>query len=371
MSQAQRNLWRWLIALSIAAISIAAMFASLHSTPAVAGPPATGASYLFRFDANAQTFVTIPLPTGSTPIGVAVTGTQPTHVWLTEMGRNQIGHVIYTDTNDYQLIEYPVTSTSSSAPFRLTIDGSEVWFTERGANRIGRLDAATGQIDEFYGHGLSPNSGLSDIKVAPNGWVWIGGQWSKRLVRLIVTSTLVYAFTEYTDTARPTFLVAPYSLAIENDDSIWFTVPDAAYYKIGQFDVFQRFFQWPQGFKPGSAAQEVVVTPGEVWVSDSGRNQLIQIELGTLPIINERGPITQPLGLAAEAPHRLWVAQQTAQGAIGRLIYTAETTPSTSVGSFPLPTAGLYLTGIAVADDQAVWLAAYQATRLYLPIITK
>jgi streptogramin lyase len=206
-----------------------------------------------------------------------------------------------------------------------------------------------------------------------NGWVWIGGQWSKRLVRLIVTSTLDYAFTEITDTQRNplTFTVAPYALAIGNDDSIWFTVPDAAYYKIGQFDPFQRLFQWPYGFPPGSAAQEVVVTPGEVWMSDPGRNRLIQIELGTLPIINERGPITQPIGLAAEAPHRLWAAQQTAQGAIGRLIYTAETTPSTSVDSFPLPTAGLYLTGIAVADDQAVWLAAYQAARLYLPIIMK
>lgn len=313
----------WLLALSIAAISIAAIFASLHSTPAVAGPIATGASYLFRFDANAQTFVTIPLPTGSTPIGVAVTGTQPTHVWLTEMGRNQIGHVIYTDTNDYQLIEYPVTSTSSSAPFRLTIDGNEVWFTERGANRIGRLDAATGQIDEFYGHGLSPNSGLSDIKVAPDGKVWASGEWSNRLIALSITSTTDYSFREYGDA----FVIHPTGIAVRGSDDIWFASPGA--HRVGWlwFDYGQPHFFYPSHlitptedspidliYLPLTWTPKYSPDTGEVWFTDMQMNRVGRVGLGTVTGISSYFPISRPFCIANEinewARRVVWITQQ-------------------------------------------------------------
>src|SRR3972149_4326300 len=139
-----------------------------------------GSSFLFRFDAATQTFYTYTLPFGSIPSGVVVTGTNPTQVWVAEYGRNQIGHLVFTDTSHVTWTEYPVTSTSNSGPYRIAIAGNYVWFTERGANRIGRLDTTTGQIDEFYGNGLAPNAGLADIQVAPNGWIWATGQWSNQ-----------------------------------------------------------------------------------------------------------------------------------------------------------------------------------------------
>ncbi len=369
---------RWLIAVAIigaVALVMGSLLAGLQPTHAQRAAGATamspGTSYLYRFDATAQTFITIPLAPGSQPIGLAVTGTHPTHVWFTEYGRNRIGHVVYTGTADYQLNEYLITSTTDSGPYRLTIDGSDVWFTERYANRVGRLNAATGQLDEFYGHGLSPNSGLSDVKVLA-GWVWIGGEWSKRLVRLTVASTQTYTFTEITDTLRPDFTVAPHSLAVDSiDNLIFFTVPDAALdnNKVAQYEPFNSLFEWATGFLTDSMPMEAVIVPGQLWLSNLSRNVLDQIEFGTLTIVNSNGPITRPVGLAAESARVFWATQQTASGAIARLIYTP--TQPAAVDSYPVPTLGLQLTGIAVAADHGVWFAAYRPRTQYLPIVLK
>jgi streptogramin lyase len=372
-----RRPWRSLaFALSLAALTGAIVWLGLgeRSLAAERHQPVTSLSesYLYRFDAIAQTFVTIPLAAGSQPIGLAMTGTLPTHVWFTEYGRNRIGHIVYTGTADYELIEYPITSTGDSGPYRLTIDGSDIWFTERHANRVGRLNATTGVIDEFYGHGLSPNSGLSDIKVGWS-WIWIGSEWSKRLVRLTVTSAQLYTFTEIIDTRpSPTFTVAPHSLAVDDANNLIFlTVPYAAFdnSKFAQYDPFSNLFTWATGLPSNSAPMEVVVVPNELWVSNRSRNTLDQLQLGTLTIANSNGPITHPMGLAAESARVFWATQQTASGAIARLIYT-QTQPAT-INSYPIPTPGLELTGIAVAADHGVWFAAYRPVTQYLPIVVK
>ena len=112
---------------------------------------------------------------------------------------------------------------------------------------------------------------------------------------------------------------------------------------------------------------EVVVVPGELWISDLSRNTLDQLQFGTLTSVNPKGPITQPVGLAAEAAHVFWAAQQTAPVAIARLIDTQPV----SVDSYAVPTPGLQLTGIAVATDHGVWLAAYRPMAVYIPLVLK
>lgn len=178
---------------------------------------AIGASWLYRFDPNTHTFVTITLPVNAIPMEMAITGTSPTHVWFSEYGRQQIGHLVYTDTFTSQLVEHPITSTTSPQPFQVTLAGNNLWFTERGANRVGRLNTLTGQLDEFYDHGLSPNANLADIQIAPNGRVWIGAPGSQRLVALDVTAPHSYTFTEYHPIS---FVIAPVSLGIADNTTI-------------------------------------------------------------------------------------------------------------------------------------------------------
>ncbi len=364
---------RWTIALIIAVASLALLLAGLPVVqPASAGRnsvvssmPVPQSSYLFRFDPAIQTFYTFTLPIASIPYGVAVTGTNPTHVWVAEFGRNRIGHLIYTNTNDVHWTEYPVTTTANSGPFRITVHGNFAWFTERGANRIGRVNAATGQIDEFFGNGLSANSGLADIEVAPNGWVWAAGQSSNRLVRLVVTPTVGYAFQEYTHT----LLVGPFDLAVESSNSIWFTSPDD--HKIGRLTPSDGSVLQPFGFPPDSRPYAIVAIPANdlVWFSDIERNGIGQVQIGTLTNLSYYTPTMRPADLASESPTRFWFTQQSEQGAVGRFIYTS--TVSTRFDSYPLPTPGLRPTGIAVASDKGVWFGAFAPARIFMPLVLK
>jgi len=327
----------------------------------------TGArSYLYRFDATAQTFFTIPLANGAVPTGLAMTGTNPTHVWIAEYGLNRITHVVFTDTAHYLQTVYPITSTAQSGPYRIAVAGNEVWFTERGANRVGRLNAVTGQLDEFYGHGLSSNAGLTDIKVAPDGAAWMGGQTVQQLIKLTVSSPSVYAFTAYTDTLRPTFVVAPLYLAIENSDLIWLTTPTVNYYKVAQFTPSSPDFVWPT--LPGNLLMGVAATPGFAWLADLSGNEIDLVEVGTMTLASHF-PITRPVEIAAETSNLFWVTQDDDRGAIGRLSYT--NTVSYHVDSFAIPVPGLQLTGIAAAPAGGVWFSAYALERVYLPLVLK
>jgi streptogramin lyase len=276
--------------------------------------------------------------------------------------------VVFTNTANYTQTAYPITSTAQSGPYRIAVAGNEVWFTERGANRVGRLNAVTGQLDEFYGHGLSTNAGLIDIKVAPDGAVWMGGQTVQRLIRLTVSSPSVYAFTEYTDTARPTFVVAPSFLAVENSDLIWLTVPTANYWKVAQFTPSSEQFVWPN-LPTGSLPMGVAATPGFAWLADNGHNAIAQVEVGTLTLVNSFGPITRPVEIAAETNKVFWMTQDDERGSIGRLIYT--NTVSYRVDSFAMPVSKLRLTGIAAVPGSGVWSVAYFPELVYLPLLKK
>jgi len=357
---------RWMLALGMSATCLALLVVSLqmagrvaaarHASAALA--PAPRSSYLFRYDPASRTFYTMTLPVGSLPYDVAVTGTNPTHVWVAEFGRDRIGHLVYTNANSVVWTEHPVAS--NRRPFHITVNGNDVWFTERGANRVGRLNATTGQIAEYSGNGLSANAGLADIRVAPNGWVWAAGQSSNRIIRLVVTPT-GYAFSEYSHA----LLAGPFGLAVESSNSIWFTMPGA--HLVGRFTPSDGSFLWPFGFASDSAPTELVATPAFVWFSDPQRNAIGQLEIGTLTNLNYYTPVARPTGLASESPSRFWFTQQDQRGAVGRLIYTS--TVSTRFDSYPLPTSGLQPTGIAVASDKGVWFGAFAPHRSYLPVV--
>ncbi len=326
------------------------------------------ASFLYRFDTMAQSFFTIPLSNDAVPIGVAVTGTSPTHVWVAEHGLDRITHVVFTNTSDYMQTSYSITSTANSGPYRIAVHGNDVWFTERGANRIGRLNATTGHLDEFYGHGLSSNAGLSDIKVALDNHVWIGGQTVQRLIELTTDSPSVYTFTEYTDTARPNFMVAPAFLAIDASNRIWTTMPDMALYQIAQFTPSSRDFVWPT-LPTGSRPEDIIIAAGYAWCADRSRNKIDQVQYETFPLVNSFGPVKSPMEIAAASPNELWVTEDGKPGAIARFVYTSVV--SFQISSVALPMAELRPTGIDTALDNSVWVAAYTPVRIYLPLVLR
>lgn len=140
---------------------------------------------------------------------------------------------------------------------------------------------------------------------------------------------------------------------------------------IGSLD---HVFLWPHLLPKDSVPLELVyffVNTGkphhEVWFSDVERDQLGRLYLSTLPEVEYFGPITRASSLASESVNVFWLTQQDRQGAIARFIFTDVLT--TKIDSYPLPTSGLFPTGIAVAADGGVWLTAYIPSRVHLPII--
>jgi streptogramin lyase len=364
------------VAIGLALISLLVL-SSFNRAPQVealtaretAAAPRPG--FLYRYDPVAQSFFTITLSNNALPIGVAVTGTNPTEVWVADYGLNQVTRVVFTSTVDHVQTTYAITSTAGSGPYRIAVHGTDVWFTERGANRVGRLNAVTGQLDEFYGHGLSPNAGLSDIKVASDNTVWIGGQTVQRLIRLTVNSSSNYTFTEYADTLRPypNFVVEPAFLAIDESNQVWLTAPDKNYYQIAHFTPSTGDFVWPT-LPIGSQPEGVVAIGGYAWCADRSRNVIAQVVYQTYTYVNSFGPITHPMEIAAESPNVFWVTEDDGRGSIARLVYTTSVV-SFQISSAALPAAGLRLTGIGVVPNSGVWVAAYTPVQVYLPLVLR
>jgi streptogramin lyase len=304
-----------------------------------------------------------------------VTSTNPTHVWIAEYGLSRISHVIFSDTTNYTQVAYSITSTANSGPLLITVDGNKVWFTEREANRVGRLDATTGQIDEFYGHGLPGNAGLADIAAAPDGSIWIAGQSAKRLYRLVITSTVDYAFQEYLAGTSITTTVGPFGI-----DLVVINPPDS----------YQIAFASPEGNRiglltPGSQQVMIVSTipagfaPTDIiyeaardffWFSEPGADQIGLSFKGTLQgTPTHLGLITRPVFLSRMISHTLWLTQQDLPGQLARFVHTGPGVYNFT--SYPLPTVGVQPNGVALADDGQVWLVAYRPKRLYMSVMLK
>ncbi len=331
------------------------------------------ASFLYRFDTMAQSFFTIPLSNDAVPIGVAVTGTSPTHVWVAEHGLDRITQVVFTNTSDYMQTSYSITSTANSGPFLITVDGSTVWFTEREANRVGRLDATTGQIDEFFGHGLPAHAGLADLNVAPDGSIWIAGQSAKRLYRLVITSTVDYAFQEFLTGVNITTTVGPFGIDVvpgfsPNSYQIAFASPEGN--RIGLLTPGSQQILIAASIPPGYVPTDIVydVARDSVWFSEPGGNAVglsFKGTLGTAP--TQITPLTRPAFMSRVSGNGMWLSQQDQVGLLAHFVYIGP--GNYNFTSYPLPLAGLWPTGVALTGDNQVWVAAYRPERIYLPML--
>lgn len=333
----------------------------------------TPPGFLYRFDPTAQSFFTIPLSNNAMPIGVAVTGTNPTRVWIAEYGLNRISQVTFTSTADYTQTAYPIMSTANSGPFLIALDGDKVWFTERASNRVGRLDAVTGQITEFHGHGLPADAGLADIAAAPDGSIWLAAQSAKRLYRLVITSTIDYTFQEFLAGTMVTTTVGPFGIDIvvinpPSSYQIAFASPEGN--RIGLLTPGSQQVMIAGTIPAGFAPTDIVYEAARdfLWFSEPGADRIGLSFKGTLQgAPTHVGPIVRPVYLSRMINNTLWLTQQDLSGQLARFVYIGPGVYTFT--SYPLPVAGLRPNGVAWADDGQVWLVAYQPGRLYLPVV--
>ncbi len=360
--------WRCvLIAVGVITVSVALVLLLGSQAPAGAGAAmplitnSEGESFVYRFDPGTSSFVfTFTVPTeNANPWDVAVVaGTSHLDVWFTELGVDRIGRLTYTDTNDCTFHEY--TLTVGSRPLNLVSGGGFIWFTAAGGDYIGRLDPATGQIDEFA---VPAGSYPADLDYAPDGSIWFTEMMADQIARLVITSTADYAVTEYFHTSlsggRPYGVVAAgtsvYFAQTANDLVTRFTPPDS----------------WIQiyGFAPDIPDEPYALAldgSGRVWGTERAGSRVSHYEYGTFPIVipYDLAPSgSLPTSLVADANDYLWFTQWQA-GQIGRLIPGGH--PQRDY--YPLPLAGLTPTGIATDSAGDLWVLASRPYRVYFPV---
>jgi virginiamycin B lyase len=233
----------------------------------------------------------------------------PGRIWFTMPERNAIGSLVVSDTVPFT--EYPVP-TAGSEPYDLAYANGALWFTERLGNRIGRLDVATGEIQEFPIPGA--DSGPTGIAVAANGDVWVCLSAGNGVARLTPESGQIQIYTYYTVSkvfltlvAQPdqeppeaapvpgveaTFTSGFEDLALyergPEDLSLWMTVP-----QLNQVVEFRLrsgqtvFTPVKTGSLLGTFYRPVgiVVDPtGVPWVTVNGSNAILRYAPGTLSL---------------------------------------------------------------------------------------
>jgi len=366
--------WRCLfLAAGVGALSFALVLILGSQAPAGAAMPAVtgleGESFVYRFDPDASSFVftfTIPTPNANPWSVVVVSATGHLDVWFTEPAADRIGRLVYTSTHVYAFHEY--TLTAGSRPLNLVSGRGFIWFTGAGGNYIGRLDPATGKIDEFAVP--TANSHPADLDVAPDGSIWFTEMQADQIGRLIVDPTGGYTVTEYASPVTAAGRGWPYGIVVVGG-SVFFAHPRAITDCVTRFTPPASWIHIT-GLVHGipDDPYELVVGPwGQVWGTERVGNAVSSYEVGTLPIVN-RYVVTPanslPTSLALDAHNYLWFTQWQA-GQIGRLVPSV---PSQK-DYYALPLPGLAPTGIAADSAGGLWVLASRPYRIRLPVVVK
>ena len=316
-------------------------------------------AYLYRLDPNSSSFVTIPLSTGSRPADVRVVSNAPQdHIWISEHGLRRIGRVVYTSSVDYTLTEYDV----GVSPVELAASGTDVWFTVPTRNQVGRLDVASGAVSLF--DLPSPQAGPADVAIDANGGVWVTEREADRIARVSVSPTI--AITEY---IVPVSGSLPEGIAPAQDGSVWFAAGGTGY--LWRLTPSSSEYRLSPPLGSSSYPDRIALDSSHhVWATLRNANQLARLTVGTLMYTTSYvipTPNSQPAAIGVDSLDRIFFVQQ-ATGRIGQLVVT----PTASFTEFSLPQPDLELTGLAVADNDAVWAVAYRDVyQVGLPLVMR
>lgn len=366
-----KNPWRVLLGLVFSTILLSTLWLGLASqrsavraatSPSLWTAGIPGEAFLYRVDRTTGAFIfTYTLPTLNSGNGdIAVlprTGRQ--EIWFTEPAADRLGLLVYTTTTEYTFREYTVTL--GSRPLNLVADASYIWYTAPGRNAIGRLNPLNGQTDEFVVP--TPQSYPASLALAPDGSLWFTEMQADKIARLVVTTTTDYAFQEYYTATLSGG--RPYGLAMVAP-SVW--VAETAHNRVIQFTppnswVFITSF----GYNIDEPYELTAKGGDNIWGTERRGNRITRFYVGTLPGANPNDVApaqSMPTALTLDPQNYVWFTQSGA-GQIGKLI------PMSSTTYYPLPLSGLIPTSIATDDSTGIWVFAYRAHAIYLPLVLR
>jgi virginiamycin B lyase len=258
-------------------------------------------------------------------MGIAVD--RQNHIWFAEQEAGYIGEV-FTDTSPPTFKTYPTPRRPDggpSGPNDLAFDQSgNLWFTESVDDRVGRLDVATGHIQEYPLVGSDPKHSLGPwgLAIDAKGNVWVSELSGGKLVRLDPATGAQQSYTP------PTANANLMEVAAAPDGSIWF----AEYLngKIGRLDPASgtiREYAVPSIISgtPASGVYGLVIdSTGAVWFTDVGDNAVGRFQPAGEQFTFYPIPTAQsvPYGITLDSARNVWFTEGSAN-AVGMLAGTS------------------------------------------------
>src|SRR5574338_522806 len=171
-----------------------------------------------HFDPTTQTFKEWDLPPGHHPHGVLVD--RKGMVWTTGNGNGTIGRLdpatgemqeYRTPSASGEIVEYP----SSGGPYGIALDKvGQVWFCRMGDDKLGILDPATGAMSELA---LPEGSRPRRMATAPDGSLWVTLYGSGKLAQIDPVGRQVMR--EIPLPAGPKG--GPYAVTVDGAGTVW------------------------------------------------------------------------------------------------------------------------------------------------------
>ena len=336
----------------------------------------SGGAYLLRFDPTITQFQVITLPASfDQPHQLAVVANSTNRdVWFTDLTADKIGRLTYTDTNDFEVTAYDLPANSE--PFDLLVQSGFVWFTARKGNYIGRLTISSGLTATFPLP--TPDSLPLNLSLGSDGSFWFVEQGAGQLGRLVVTDTNDSALTEY---PIPAVYTQPQGLTLVNQsglDQVWFSVRDITapnFHRIIQFDPSQPP---PDDFKstgPLSNPSNPVNLDSrgnDIWFTELWGNNISLVFFSTFGFA-DRVPVptanSQPYDLTIAPNGDIWFSERTGRK-LGQLV---EGMSGAQITEFAIPQSlsSAWLQGVALDDQDRVWLTAFVPASVYLPLVLR
>jgi len=141
--------------------------------------------------------------------------------------------------------------------------GGPVWYTAQGQGALGRLDPATGKVEQI---GLGSGSSPHGVIVGPDGAPWVTDSGLNAIVRVDPATREVKRFA----------LPISYSVWVDEKDKVWLT--DFSANAIVRFDPKTETFDSFPSTAKAAAVRQMLGRAGEAWGAESGADRLVMVK---------------------------------------------------------------------------------------------
>lgn len=179
-------------------------------------------------------------------------------------------------------------------------DGT-VWYTAQHAGKLGRLDPATGKVDEIaLGSGSRPHG----VIVGPDGAAWVTDSGLNAILRVDPATRAVRVFALPAGTPYTNMNTA----AFDGAGVLWWTGQAGYYGSVDPKTGVTRVFEAPRGRGPYG----ITATPkGEIYYVSLAGSHLARIDTasGTATVIEPPTPRQGARRVWSDSKGRLWISE--------------------------------------------------------------